>query len=202
MCPSRTHPTRFSPLCGNPGSRSRLRSPGCSAYSTATRLPSNAGQGRSRRAPPADRAGNRLRPKASTADLLGSPGRPGGPDVDDPARAGGVPPSPDASRYLYPEAFFLLLALGVLVGSLKIPAWSMWAASAVLLVSLWPNIDRLHDAGQQFSRDSERYRVQYSALEIAGPSARPGFRPVPFSPDAAGYLAAVRAFGSGRLHCR
>jgi hypothetical protein len=104
---------------------------------------------------------------------------------------------PDASRYLYPDAFFLLIALGVLAGSLKIPTWSMWAASAVLLVSLWPNIDRLHDVGRQFSRDSERYRVQYSALEIAGPSARPGFRPVPFSPAAEGYLAAVRAFGSG-----
>jgi hypothetical protein len=104
---------------------------------------------------------------------------------------------PDESRYLYPEAFFLLIALGVLAGSLKLPDWSMWAASAVLLVSLWPNIDRLHDAGQLFSQDSERYRVQFSAVEIAGPSARPGYRPRPFSPTAAEYLAAVRAFGPG-----
>jgi hypothetical protein len=104
---------------------------------------------------------------------------------------------PDASRYLYPEAFFLLLALGVLAGSLKLPAWSMWVASAVLLVSLWPNLDRLHDTGQKFGQDSQRYRMQYSALEIAGPSGRPGFRPVPFSPTAAGYLAAARAFGPG-----
>src|SRR5262245_11979980 len=104
---------------------------------------------------------------------------------------------PDTSRYLYPEAFFLLIALGVLAGSLKLPAWSMWVASAVLLVSLWPNLDRLHDTGQKFGQDSQRFRMQYSALEIAGPSGRPGFRPVPFSPTAAGYLAAARAFGPG-----
>jgi hypothetical protein len=104
---------------------------------------------------------------------------------------------PDESRYLYPEAFLLLIALGVLAGSLKLPAWSMWAASAVLLISLWPNIDRLHDAGQQFRQQSEQYRVQYSAVEIAGPRAQPGFRVRPFFPTAAEYLAAVRAFGHG-----
>ena len=89
------------------------------------------------------------------------------------------------------------IALGVLAGSLKLPDWSMWAASAVLLVSLWPNIDRLHDAGQEFSQASQQYRVQYSAVEIAGPSARPGFRVRPFFPTAAEYLAAVHAFGPG-----
>ena len=104
---------------------------------------------------------------------------------------------PDEPRYLYPEAFLLLIALGVLAGSLKLPDWSMWAASAVLLVSLWPNIDRLHDAGQEFSQESQQYRVQYSAVEIAGPSARPGFRVRPFFPTAAEYLAAVHAFGPG-----
>ena len=104
---------------------------------------------------------------------------------------------PDEPRYLYPEAFLLLIALGVLAGSLKLPDWSMWAASAVLLVSLWPNIDRLHDAGQEFSQESQQYRVQYSAVEIAGPSARPGFRVSPFFPTAAEYLAAVHAFGPG-----
>jgi hypothetical protein len=104
---------------------------------------------------------------------------------------------PDEPRYLYPEAFLLLVALGVLAGSLKLPDWSMWAASAVLLVSLWPNFDRLHDAGLEYSQASERYRVQWSAVEIAGPSAQPGFRVSTFSPDAGGYLAAVRAFGPG-----
>jgi hypothetical protein len=104
---------------------------------------------------------------------------------------------PDESRYLYPEAFLLLIALGALAGSLKIPAWSMWAASAVLLVSLWPNIDRLHDAGLAFRQDSQQVRMQYSAVEIAGPSARPGYRVRTYSPTAGGYLAAVRAFGPG-----
>jgi hypothetical protein len=104
---------------------------------------------------------------------------------------------PDESRYLYPEAFLLLIALGALAGSLKLPGWSMWAASAVLLLSLWPNIDRLHDAGRQYAQESEQYRVEWSAVEIAGPSAQPGFRFNSFSPDAGDYLAVVRDFGHG-----
>jgi hypothetical protein len=105
---------------------------------------------------------------------------------------------PDQPRYLYPEAFFLLIALGVLAGSLKLPNWSMWAASAVLLVSLWPNIDRLHDAGRDFTRLTEAYRVQWSAVEIAGSkNVPPAFRVSTYSSDASGYLAAVRDFGRG-----
>jgi hypothetical protein len=104
---------------------------------------------------------------------------------------------PDGPRYLYPEAFLLLIALGALAGSLKLPGWSMWAASAVLLVSLWPNIDRLHDAGRQYAQQSEQYRVRWSAVEIAGPSAQPGFQFNPFSPNAGEYLAVVRDFGHG-----
>ena len=104
---------------------------------------------------------------------------------------------PDEPRYLYPEAFLLLIALGVLAGSLKLPDWSMWAASAVLLVSLWPNIDRLHDAGQDSVRNRSNTGCNISAVEIAGPSARPGFRVRPFFPTAAEYLAAVHAFGPG-----
>ena len=111
--------------------------------------------------------------------------------------AGGFLRMPDESRYLYPEAFLLLIALGVLAGSLKLPDWSMWAASAVLLVSLWPNIDRLHDEGLKYSQESQQYRVRWSAVEIAGPSARPGFRFDSFSPYIGEYLAAVRAFGPG-----
>ena len=111
--------------------------------------------------------------------------------------AGGFLRMPDESRYLYPDAFLLLIALGTLAGSLKLPDWSMWAASAVLLVSLWPNIDRLHDAGRQYSQESEQYRVQWSAVEIAGPSAQPGFRFSLFAPYAGEYLAAVSAFGRG-----
>jgi hypothetical protein len=105
--------------------------------------------------------------------------------------------TPDGPRYLYPEAFLLLIGLGVLAGSLKLPDWSMWAASAVLLVSLWPNIDRLHDAGRQYAQESEQYRVLWSAVEIAGSSAQPGFRFNTFSPDAGEYLAVVRDFGRG-----
>ena len=104
---------------------------------------------------------------------------------------------PDEPRYLYPEAFFLLIALGVLAGTLRLPSWALWAGSAVLLVSLWPNIDRLHDGGRDFSRTSEQYRVQWSAAEIAEPNAQPGYRPDGISPVASDYLATIRAFGRG-----
>jgi hypothetical protein len=104
---------------------------------------------------------------------------------------------PGESRYLYPEAFFLLLALGALAGALKLSSWALWAGSAVLLVSLWPNIDRLHDGGRSFSRGSEIYRVQWSAAEIAQPDALPGYRPDRLSPHASDYFATVRAFGKG-----
>jgi hypothetical protein len=104
---------------------------------------------------------------------------------------------PDEPRYLYPEAFFLLIGLGVLAGTLNLPRWAMWVASAVLLVSLWPNIDRLHDGGRSFSEFGQGYKVAWSAPEIAGGSAQPGFMPDRISPTASEYLAAVHDFGRG-----
>jgi hypothetical protein len=104
---------------------------------------------------------------------------------------------PDESRYLYPEAFFLLISLGVLAGTLKVSNWVMWVASAVLLISLWPNINRLHDGGRDYAAFSDRYRVAWSAAEIARPSVKPEYRPDGISPTAAEYLATVRDFGAG-----
>jgi len=104
---------------------------------------------------------------------------------------------PDEPRYLYPEAFFLLIALGVLAGTLKLPSWAMWMASGVLLLSLWPNIDRLHDAGRDFRRGGEQYRTEWSAAEIGRPATLPGYMPDNFSPNASEYLAAVHDFGRG-----
>jgi hypothetical protein len=110
---------------------------------------------------------------------------------------GGFLRVPDEPRYLYPEAFFLLVALGCLAAALRLPDWGMWLASAVLLVSLWPNIDRLHDAGRDERHTSEIYRAKWSAVEFAGASARPGYMPDVYSFPASEYLAAVRAYGSG-----
>ncbi|HEY1237575.1 MAG TPA: hypothetical protein VGE91_04510 [Solirubrobacterales bacterium] len=104
---------------------------------------------------------------------------------------------PDASRYLYPEAFLLLIPLGVLAGTLKLPGWAMWGASAVLLVSLWPNIDRLQEGGRSFARFSDSYRMSWSAVELAGSNVNPEFIPGSGSLTAGLYGAAVRDFGSG-----
>jgi hypothetical protein len=104
---------------------------------------------------------------------------------------------PDEPRYLYPEAFFLLIALGTLAGTLRLPNWAMLVASAVLLLSLWPNIDRLHDASRDFRRGAKLYRTGWSAAELGEPSTRAGFMPDRISPNASEYLATVRAFGAG-----
>jgi hypothetical protein len=111
--------------------------------------------------------------------------------------AGGFLRVPDEPRYIYPEAFLLLIALGALAAALRLPSWAMWVGSAVLLVSLWPNIDRLHDVSLEARQTSDGYRAKWSAVEVAGANARPGFLPDALSSSAGGYLAAVRAFGSG-----
>jgi hypothetical protein len=110
---------------------------------------------------------------------------------------GGFLRIPDEPRYLYPEAFFLLVALGTLAGTLRLRGWPMWLASAVLLVSLWPNIDQLIDGGRALRQTSADYRARWTGVELAGPDARPGYMPDKFSPTASGYLAAVRAYGRG-----
>jgi hypothetical protein len=110
---------------------------------------------------------------------------------------GGFLRMPDEPRYLYPEAFLLLIALGALAAALKLPSWAMLVGSAVLLVSLWPNIDRLHDASVDARQTSGDYRAKWSAVEIAGSHGRPGYMPDVFSVSASGYLHAVRAFGNG-----
>jgi hypothetical protein len=104
---------------------------------------------------------------------------------------------PDEPRYLYPEAFFLLIALGTLAGALRLRGWPIGLASAVLLISLWPNVDRLIDGGQFLRENSAAYRARWTAVELAGPDARPGYMPDQFSRTASAYLAAVRAYGRG-----
>jgi hypothetical protein len=102
----------------------------------------------------------------------------------------------DNPRYLYPEAFFLLLVLADLAGALRLPNWVMWTSTAVLILSLWPNIDRLHDAGRQARLDSDLIRARWGAVEIAGQNAQPDFRPDVYSPTASEYIHATRAYGT------
>ena len=89
---------------------------------------------------------------------------------------------PNESRYLYPEAFFLLIALGTLAGALKLPSWALWAGSAVLLVSMWPNIDRLHDGARGFSQGSESTARSGRRPRSPNRMPQPGYRPDGLSP--------------------
>ena len=110
---------------------------------------------------------------------------------------GGFLRVPDEPRYLYPEAFYLLILLGALAGTVRLRGWPLWLASGILLISLWPNIDRLIDSGRGARETFDGYRAEWSAVEIAGPNAQPGYRPDFLSPTAAEYLTAVRAYGRG-----
>jgi hypothetical protein len=103
----------------------------------------------------------------------------------------------DQPRYVYPAAFLMLLMLVELARAVKLPSWAAWIATGVLALGLGANIDKLETAGAENRRYTEIVRAAYGATEIASETVSPDFRPLGFfSPDAARYLAAVRAFGS------
>ncbi len=104
--------------------------------------------------------------------------------------------TPDSARYLYPEAFLFLLVLIELAGAMRPPRWVAWAATAVLLLGLWWNLDQLNAAGRTLRETSEGANGYRAGYEIAGPKLRPNYRSSSFGPTAGGYLDAVAAYGS------
>jgi hypothetical protein len=101
---------------------------------------------------------------------------------------------PDEPRYLYPEAFLLLLALGNL-GAAVPRRSALWLASGILIISLWPSIDLLHDEGQTLRIAGDRVRARLAAIEIAGHNAQPDFKAAQYTPTAGDYLEATDAYG-------
>ncbi len=103
----------------------------------------------------------------------------------------------DAPRYLYPEAFLLLLVLVELAGTVRLPVWAKAVAVGVLFLGLVGNVNRLVDAGAQGREAAEGVRAAYGATEIAARPIAPNYNPLgPSYPTAEQYLEIADHFGS------
>lgn len=110
-------------------------------------------------------------------------------------RAGFQPAS--SSRYLYPGAVFIVLLIGEsLVGVRLARAVVVIGALVVVWAVVW-NLGELQKGRDVLLPITEDLRVQLGALEIAGESTGPGYRPVDPPPrDVEEYLEAFDAAGT------
>jgi hypothetical protein len=103
----------------------------------------------------------------------------------------------DAPRYLYPEAFLLLLMLVELAGAVRLPSWATVVAAGVLALGLVANVNQLVDAGAEGRRAAEGVRAAYGAVEISSRPVPPNYNPLGFFyPTADQYLDVTDHFGS------
>jgi hypothetical protein len=103
----------------------------------------------------------------------------------------------DSGRYLYPEAFLMLLMLVELAGAVRLPSWATVVAAGVLALGLVANVNQLVDAGAQGRRAAVGVRAAYGATEISSKPVPPNYNPLGFFyPTADQYLAVVDHYGS------
>jgi hypothetical protein len=112
---------------------------------------------------------------------------------------------PAASRYLYPGAIFIVLAVSELVPRLKVPFGRVGATVAVLVlvalvaVSLRGNVDQLRQGAAGLRDASTHVKAELRSVELARARVDPTFRPDELRApqiDAGGYLEAVDDLGS------
>jgi hypothetical protein len=112
---------------------------------------------------------------------------------------------PGASRYLYPGAIFVVLALSELVPRLRVPGGRVGAVVAVLVllalvvVSVRGNVDQLRQGAAGLRDASTHVKAELRSVELARHHVDPAFRPDPVRApqiDAGGYLDAVDDLGS------
>ncbi len=112
---------------------------------------------------------------------------------------------PAASRYLYPGAIFIVLALSELVPRLTVPGGRIGAAVAVLVlvalvaVSLRGNVDQLRQGAAGLRDVSTHVKAELRSVELARDRVDPAFRPDEARApqiDAGSYLKAVDDLGS------
>ena len=133
--------------------------------------------------------GAALRWRRLATDVLGRGCRAGhaaGGDATVPGRV--HPATPDAPRYLYPEAvlfLWILVELAAAWGMREPPGpepWSpAWRPDPVL--GLWANVAKLDDASAQLRATSTIAQGQYSAYELERGRLSPSYAPNPFAPD-------------------
>jgi hypothetical protein len=106
--------------------------------------------------------------------------------------------TPTTARYIYPGAILALMVAAEALPGLRISRRALLVIYGVAVFALGSNIFRL-DEGARFFRDySADQRAQWTAFELAGKRADPGYRVHEFlTPVHAGsYLAAVERNGS------
>ena len=112
---------------------------------------------------------------------------------------------PDASRYLYPGAIFVVLVLSELIPRLRVPGGRVGAvacavvALGILGFSIHGNVEQLRDGAAGLRETSAYVRAELRAVELARGRVDAAFRPDPVRApqiDAGGYLAAVDDLGS------
>jgi hypothetical protein len=113
--------------------------------------------------------------------------------------------TPDAPRYLYPEAILFLLAFVGLAGALREAAERRgsrafaplaWLATLVLGLGVWANVNKLRDASEDVRVVSTTALGEFSAYEIEKSRIDPDFSPNAFFPNAGDYLAASATYGA------
>jgi len=115
--------------------------------------------------------------------------------------------APTESRYLFPGAVLVLLVAAAALAGARISRRAAVAIVAVGAVGVLANVKQLDNAQRFFSDYAPRARAALGAIEIAGGSVSPDYRPeaqpglggsVPahFPVQAGPYLQAVHRFGS------
>ena len=103
----------------------------------------------------------------------------------------------DAGRYLYPQAFLLLLVLVELAGVARPPNWVKAATVVVLGLGLIANLDELDQAGRAGRALAPQLRTGYGAIEGGEESVNRDYFPNGYLfPDAGDYFDFSHAFGS------
>jgi hypothetical protein len=119
----------------------------------------------------------------------------------------GLGPSraPDASRYMFPGAFLVLLVAVELARGIRPTRTASVVIFSILALTVATNLAIMREAGSFFRGYTGLIRPQLAMIELAGPNARPDFDPASQMPDvstgflqvtAADYLRGVAKFGS------
>jgi hypothetical protein len=110
---------------------------------------------------------------------------------------------PTSSRYQYPSAIFLLLIAGEALRGLRLPRLAVVLAAVVVAAAAVGGVSLMQrEHEDRWEPVADSIRSSLTAVDLAGPSARPDF-PVVFPPNitvpARRYLTAVADHGSPAL---
>jgi hypothetical protein len=83
---------------------------------------------------------------------------------------------PNASRYVYVGAFFVLLVAAELARGVRVGRWATAAVAAVAVAGVVANFSLVLDGGRYLGDQGRTYRAALGALELARPQVGPRYR--------------------------